>query len=168
MHPDPFLADLKLAQLFILHYLDDFMVLGVDREGVDDLTKEVVEMLQDKGFLVSPKSKSEPTQDLTWPGKSFDLVKGHVGNTDRGMLVGLAKWLVLATGYCNSKGIQSAVGKFRWLARPHEYISHIPTIGGAVCTFHLGSGFPIPNTHYFVAFFSFRLCPRSDGVAPGA
>ena len=123
-----FLSDLKPGQILILHYLDDFMVLGVDRGQVQLVTVSVVEMLEDKGFLVSPKSKLEPTQELTWLGKSFDLVKGHVGNTDGGMLVGLAKWLILATGYCTRKRIQSAVGKFRWLARPHEYIS--PLLAG--------------------------------------
>ena len=112
----------------ILHYLDDFMVLGVDRVRVGEVTDDVVAMLQGKGFIVSPKSKLVPTQELTWLGKDFDLVRGHVGNTNGGMLVGLAKWLILATSYCTRKRVQSALSKFRWLARPHEYIS--PLLAG--------------------------------------
>ena len=108
--------------------MDDFIVLGVDKVQVSVVTESVVDMDKGKGFLVSPKSKLEPTHELTWLRKSFDLVKGHVGNTDGGMLVGLAKWLILATSYCTRKRIQSAVGKFRWLARPHEYIS--PLLAG--------------------------------------
>ena len=56
-----FLADLRPSQILILHYLDDFMVLGVDKLRVSIVTKAVVDMLAGKGFLVSPKSKLEPT-----------------------------------------------------------------------------------------------------------
>ena len=39
------------------------------------------------------------------------------------MAVAIAKWLVLATGFCRWKRVQSAIGKLRWLARPHACLS---------------------------------------------
>ena len=39
------------------------------------------------------------------------------------MATAVAKWLVLATGVCTGKMVQSAIGKMRWLARPHAFLS---------------------------------------------
>ena len=53
------------------------MVLGVDTKGVNRLAMEVGKMLEGKGFVVSLKSKVEPTQELTCLGKTFVLIEGN-------------------------------------------------------------------------------------------
>ena len=59
-----FIKDLKIGQVVVLHYLDDFMVLGKDFARVSKVTDALVATLIDKGFLISPKSTLIPTQDL--------------------------------------------------------------------------------------------------------
>ena len=46
--------------VIILHYSDDFMVVGGNKEKVRQVTAHWVEALTEAVFLVSPKSKLEP------------------------------------------------------------------------------------------------------------
>ena len=59
------------------------------------------------------------------------------------MAVAVAKWLVLATGICTRKRVQSAIGKMRWLARPHDFLS--PVLGGPIAHSLWGPRF-LPHT----------------------
>ena len=120
-----FLKDLKKGQTLVLHYLDDFMVLGHDRARVTEVTSQMIFFLVDKGCLISPKSVLEPVQSLHWLGKHFDLVSGRITNTGGALEVAVAKWLVLSVGHCTRKRVQSAIGKIRWLARPHPCLSPV-------------------------------------------
>ena len=138
-----FIKDLKIGQVVVLHYLDDFMVLGKDFAKVSEVTDALVATLIDKGFLISPKSTLIPTQDLAWLGKQFDLLHGRITNSDGALAIGVAKWLKLATGHCTRKRVQRVVGKFRWLARPHDYIS--PLLAGPIAHTLWGPGY-LPHT----------------------
>ena len=66
-----------------------------------------------------------PLQILVWLGKQFNLLSGSICNTDGAMAMAVAKWLILATGFCTRKRIQSAVGKLNWIARPHASLSSV-------------------------------------------
>ena len=68
---------------------------------------------------ISPKSVLASVMSLAWLGKQFDLVSGSITNSEGAMTVAVAKWLVLATGFCIRKRVESAIRKLRWLARPH-------------------------------------------------
>ena len=109
-----FIKDLKAGQTFILHYLDDFMVLSFDKALVAEVTASLVKLLVDKGFLISPKSVLAPVRSLAWLGKQCDLVSGSISNLGGAMAVAVAKRLVLAPGLCTRKRVQNAFGKLRW------------------------------------------------------
>ena len=76
-----FIKGLKKGQTLILHYLDDFMVLGKDKALVSEVTESLVILLEGKGCLISPKSVLEPVQRLAWLGKQFDFVTGSISNS---------------------------------------------------------------------------------------
>ena len=59
-----FIKGLKVGQTMISHYLDDFMVLGKDKALVSEVTKSLVNLLEEKGCLISPKSVLSPVQRL--------------------------------------------------------------------------------------------------------
>ena len=66
----------------------------------------------------------EPTQQIAWwLGKLCDFRWGHISNSKGALAVAVAKWLNLATGMGTRKRVQSAVGKFQWMARPHPFLS---------------------------------------------
>ena len=138
-----FIKGLKKGQTLILHYLDDFMVLGKDKALVSEVTESLVILLEGKGCLISPKSMLKPVQRLAWLGKQFDFVTGSISNSGGAMAVAVAKWLVLATGICTRKRVQSAIGKMRWLARPHAFLS--PVLAGPIAHSLWGPRF-LPHT----------------------
>mmetsp|Transcript_16530 Transcript_16530/g.29444 ORF Transcript_16530/g.29444 Transcript_16530/m.29444 type:complete len:269 (+) Transcript_16530:6939-7745(+) len=118
-----FLKALVKGQTFVPHYLGDLMVSGLDKALVAEVTKSLVAILVEKGCLISPKSKLDPVQEMQCSEKSLEIKSGKVSNTDRALSVVLAKWLVLARSFCTRKRVQSAIGKLRWLARPHDFLS---------------------------------------------
>ena len=117
------IEDLKKGQTFILHYLDDFMALGFDEALVAKVTSSLVKILVDKRCLILPGSVLAPVGSLAWLGTQFDFVSGSITNLEGAMVVAVAKWLVLATGFCARKRVQSATRKLKRLARPHACLS---------------------------------------------
>ena len=95
---------------------------------VGRVTRRLVRLWRRNFFVVSPKSTLEPTQQIEWLGKLCDFCCGHISNPKGPLAVGVARWLNLATGMCTRKRVQSAVGKFRWMARPHPFLS--PLLSG--------------------------------------
>lgn len=130
-----FLASLPSGGRLVLHYLDEFMVLGRERGSVREVTMEWAQVLEDKGFIVSAKSALEPTQQLKWLGKDFDLHGGHIDNVDGATDITLAKWLRFALGPCTRARTRNILGKFRWLARPYTILG--PFLASTQSTFNL-------------------------------
>ena len=125
-----FTKHLSGDRVLILHYLDDFMVVGPGFARVEEVTRALVDILIKENFIVSGKSTLAPTKHLRWLGKMFDFDLGTIENLDQGVAGGLVKWLKLATQKCTRKRVRSAVGKLRWLGRPHTNFS--PFLAGTI------------------------------------
>jgi hypothetical protein len=124
-----FLLGLDVGEVLVLLYIDDFMVVGLDKDRVRGVTMNWVQVLESKGFKVSPKSILEPTGLLKFLGKKVDLVGGGLLNLEGGLQQGLVRWLGLAVGKCTRLSLDRCMGKLRWLARPH--MASAPFVAGA-------------------------------------
>mmetsp|Transcript_112384 Transcript_112384/g.195192 ORF Transcript_112384/g.195192 Transcript_112384/m.195192 type:complete len:527 (+) Transcript_112384:257-1837(+) len=125
-----FLVNLKKGETLILHYLDDFCIIGGNKDEVRRVTNDWVCLLREHGFVVSPKSILEPAKRIKWLGKKLCLEgEGCILNLDGALESALAKWLRFSVTPCTRKKVRSMVGKLSWLARPTVYIA--PFIAGA-------------------------------------
>ena len=88
-------------------YLDDILIVGT-RRFVRKAVRLAKHRLQRVGFIVSPKSVTEPSRSLDFVGKVFDLNSGTLENRPRMLrgLVWLWLWLLLVLGLLNRKGME--------------------------------------------------------------
>ena len=52
--------------VYLVHYLDDFILLSDDRDLLESVTESVATRIREAGFLVSAKSTLRPVQVLLW------------------------------------------------------------------------------------------------------
>ena len=99
-------------------YVDDiFLVARKSKVGRD--THCVARRLRQAGFLISPKSVFEPTQQLDFIGKWFDTAEGRMGNS-QGLLVGILGLWVLAIVSPFDRALMSRLlGRLEWALRPN-------------------------------------------------
>ena len=72
--------------MIILHYLDDFLLLGGCPKDLKDITRWVVEVLRKAGLLVSPKSVLHPTTRMLFLGKHIDTKAKRIWSRPRAFL----------------------------------------------------------------------------------
>ena len=59
--------------MLILHYLDDFLMVGQGRDEVRKVLRKLVKLFQKKRFVVSPKSTLVLAQQIAWLGELCDF-----------------------------------------------------------------------------------------------
>ena len=125
-----FFLNLKKGGTLILHYLDEFSIIGANQNEVRRVTNDWVCMFRDHGFVVSPKSMLEPTKEIKWLGNRLCLEgEGCILNLNGALESASAKWLRFLVATCTRKKVRSMIGKLSWLARPTLFIA--PFIAGA-------------------------------------
>ena len=67
------LQKLNFVTVLILHYLDDFLVIGFGASNVRSAARRLVELLREEGAIISPKSILDPVSSITWLGKRLVL-----------------------------------------------------------------------------------------------
>ena len=98
--------------------------------------------LQCVGFVICPKSVMEPSRNLDFVGKVFDLRSDTLEHRP-GMLRGLVRlWLLLVLGLLTRKGMERLPGRLEWVLRPSAGLS--PFVAGAHCWKH-GGGSRVPR-----------------------
>ena len=123
-----------LLVLFFV-YKDDILIVGT-RRFVRKAVHRARHRLQRVGFVISPKSVTEPSHNLNFVGKVFDLIGGTLENSPR-MRRGLVRlWLLLVSGWLNRKGMERLLGRLEWALRPSAGLS--PFLAGAYCWKHGG------------------------------
>jgi hypothetical protein len=108
------------GHLFLYVYIDDFLIVGRDREEVRRATRLLVEELTRLGFLVSPKSTLDPTHALKFLGKHLDFRIRTIQATPFSAAQLIFRWVRMATGHTGRKFLRSFFGLLIWLARPHK------------------------------------------------
>ena len=116
-------------------YLDDILIVGTKR-FVRKVVRRARHRLQRVGFVISPKSVIEPSRNVDFVGKVFDLRSGTLENCP-GMPRGLVRlWLLLVSGLLNRKGMERLLGRLEWALRLSARPS--PFVAGAYFWKHAG------------------------------
>ena len=98
-------------------YLDDILIVGTR------FVRKAVRRAKHVGFIISPKSVTEPSRSLDFVGRVFVLSSGTVENHP-GMLRGLVSlWLLLVLGLLDRKGMERLLGRLEWALRPSAGLS---------------------------------------------
>ena len=143
-------------------FLDDILIVGI-RRFVRKAVRRATHRLQRVGFVISPKSVTEPSLNLDFVGKVFDLSSGTLENRP-GILRGLVRlWLLLVLGLLNRKGMERLLGRLEWALRPSAGLS--PILAGAYCWKHAGgSRVPRALLRPLLTAISFALVPQRYAV----
>ena len=99
-------------------YLDDILILGNSPKNTKRITKRLVGMLESRNLIISKKSVQDPTQNITWLGKSFDLKNRSCGNTEKTMCRLAGMTLMAGLFPCSTKRLQSLAGLWNWAHQP--------------------------------------------------
>ena len=104
----------------VLHYLDDFLVIGYGKARVISVSQCLCDALRKAGAIISTKSVLELVPEIQWLGKWLVLSgvgagvfpKGHGGPA----LLGL--WIQAAVLPLTRKHARRFLGRFIWSLRP--------------------------------------------------
>ena len=108
--------------------LDDILIVGT-RRFVRKAVRRARHRLQRVGFVISSKYVTEPSRNVDFVGKVFDLNSGTLENRP-GMLRGLVRlWLLLVLGLLDQKGMDRLLGRLESALRLLAGLS--PFLAGA-------------------------------------
>ena len=142
------LERLSLVSVLVLHYLDDFLIVGYGSDNVRSAAHQLCSSLRLEGAIISPKSVLEPVPELDWLGKHLVLSGARAGVYAMAggwqILVGL--WLRTAVLPLSRQQARRVVGRFSWALRPQ--VGACPFLAGWRCHVLWGDSFV-------------RACPRS-------
>ena len=103
----------------LFHYLDHFLILGLDPVWLRAITVRVVRALEEAGFLVSAKSTLEPVSDIFFLGRYVNLGVCTIRSHPRAFLQMFNIWLRLATrSRPSSRLLSKALQFIHWHFRP--------------------------------------------------
>ena len=114
------LQGLDLVSVLVLHYLDDFLVLGFGAGNVRSAAARLCDLLGREGAIISPKSILEPVPSIVWLGKQLVLSGAGQGVfvVTNQWIVLLGLWLRVALLPLSRKLARRVFGRFSWALRP--------------------------------------------------
>ena len=108
-------AHLRKKGIILATYLDDWLVIGQDKDHLIENRQSVLNLLVQLGFIINvDKSHLEPTQDITYIGGRFRLDLGKVFPTQerianlRREIINLMKGKITAEQYMRVLGIMAS------------------------------------------------------------
>ena len=111
--------------VFLVHYLDDFILLSSDKPLLGSTTSRLKDRIVRAGFLVSAKSTLDPVQKLQALGKVVDLKERSIQVQPFVFLQFLVAWLRLATGGYSKRRLDKLLGTLQWHLRPRRGFSGV-------------------------------------------
>ena len=96
---------LSLVSVLVLHYLDNFLVVGYGSGNVTSAAVPLCSALRLEGAIISPKSILEPVPEIDWLGKC------------------LVFWGELARVFAMAGG----VANHGWPVAAHCHFAHVPS-----------------------------------------
>ena len=94
-------AKFDMLDIRPVQYVDDVLVYGFDRDRTREAGRRLWNLLEQDGWLCSPKSQLKPSKVIDWMGKALGGQAWSV-QSSAGYVVGMMNmWIKLATlGYC--------------------------------------------------------------------
>ena len=122
----------------LLHYLDDFLIVGSNLEEVQAVTDRIGEALRAASFIVSQNSTLQLVQKICFLGKWLDLEAREIRSHPRAFLRMFHAWARLACkSRPNSRLMPKMLGFLQWHVRPR--VGAGPLLAGAYCHERWGS-----------------------------
>ena len=117
--------DIVPEGVYLVHYLDDFILLSCDRDLLEDATEKVAVRIGQAGFLVSSKSTLSPVQVLQALGKVVNLRERFIQVQPFVFLQLMVAWIRLATCGYSKKRLDKLLGTLQWHLRPRKGFSGV-------------------------------------------
>ena len=113
---------LSLVSVLVLHYLDDFLVVGYGSGKVSlrSATGQLCSALRLEGAIISPKSILEPVPEIDGLGKRL-VLSGELAGVFAiagGWQIMVGLWLRTAILPMSRQHARRVVGRFSWALRP--------------------------------------------------
>ena len=109
--------------VFLVHYLDDFILLSANIMLLSMTTEEVAERIRRAVFLVSLKSTLTPVQVLKALGKVVNLKERRIQVQPFVFLQLIVAWIRLATCGYSKRRLDKLLGTLQWHLRPRRGFS---------------------------------------------
>ena len=108
------LETLPPSSVLIIQYLDDILFVG-PRDDVQSMAQSAAHVLQQQGYLISPKSDFTPSKNVTWMGKALNLSGPRIAPSVAFVADVVSRWLTVALRPYRFKSLQRLLGKlFGW------------------------------------------------------
>ena len=129
----------------LLHYPDDFLLVGSDPTEVQEVTDRVLAILHEASFIVSQKSTLHRVQKVFFLGKWLDLVGREIRSHPGAFLQMFHAWVRIAyKPRPSGRLLPKLLGFLQWHVRP--CVGSGPFLAGAYCHYRWGnSGLPTPG-----------------------
>jgi len=126
----PVLAQLFIAYLLIplrkfpaLHYwqyIDDVLLASTDPAFLTAMFSLTCDLLTKAGFLISPKSSTTPSAQITWLGKTLTSTPGHllITNAPHNVATTILHICYLRLQLPGRKALLRLLGSLQWLGLP--------------------------------------------------
>ena len=125
--------------VIVLHYLDDFLVVGYGKSRVGSVAQRLCDALRRAGAVISTKSVLDPVLEIQWLGKRLVLSGDGAGVFSKGQggaaLLGL--WIRAAVLPLTRKHARGILGRFIWSLRPT--VGFAPFLSGWWAHWQLGA-----------------------------
>jgi hypothetical protein len=108
------------SSFFLFIYLDDILILAWSQTLCGTFTSYLANFLTVHQLVISPKSELEPTQKISWLGKTLDLKRGSMGNTIPTLLRTWGLALLASVSRLTQKRLQVLLGTLNWVFRPRN------------------------------------------------
>ena len=121
---------LSLVSVLVLHYLDDFLVVGYGLGNVRSAAGQLCSALRLEGAIISPKSILEPVPEIDGLGKR-PVLSGELAGVFAmagGWQIMVGLWLRTAILPMSRQHARRVVGRFSWAPRPQ--IGACPFLAG--------------------------------------
>ena len=138
------LQKLHLVSVVVLHYLDDFLLVGYGMDNVQGAARQFCELVRREGAIISPKSVLDPVSSIVWLGKHLVLLGQGQGvfviSEQWTALLGL--WLRVALLPPSRKFARRVIGRISWSLRPQ--VGSCPFLAGWWYVMWGASYLPLP------------------------
>ena len=101
-------------------YIDDILVTARSPSEVRRAVRLIIRRLQRAGFIISQKSETTPTMELSFIGKHINTNAGYFQNAPGGLRSALRAWVrAMGRGTIEPRRLRKLLGQLCWLSRPN-------------------------------------------------